>query len=179
VRFGLSRVFNRGTYDDSFLAALIFGGAGSMLFWLASSLYYDASGAFRDITSPPVTLWGEVRSRRVVGDDETGRSFYLTVDFEEFEVNSQIYAALAEGERVSMTYWPNTRIVASVERLPTRSYWPATVVQLAEAVCDGQDCSFALHDALLDAGHTELAEHFRKPEDPRQRSALIMILGRN
>jgi hypothetical protein len=27
---------------------------------------------------------------------------------------------------------------------------------------DGQDCAFALHDALLEAGHAELAEHFRE-----------------
>lgn len=40
-------------------------------------------------------------------------------------------------------------------------HWPATIVQLAEALYNGQDCSFALHDALLEAGHAELADHFR------------------
>jgi hypothetical protein len=29
---------------------------------------------------------------------------------------------------------------------------------------EGQDCSFALHDALLEAGHAELAEHFQKEQ---------------
>jgi hypothetical protein len=178
VRFGLSRIFNRGGYEDSFLAALIFGGAGGMLFWLASCLYSDACETFRDLRLPPVTLWGQVRSRRVVGNDETGRSFYLTVDSEEFEVNGQIYNALAEGERVSVTYWPNTRIVASVERMPPSTQWPATVVQLAQALCDGDDCSFALHDALLETGDTELAECFREPKHPERYRALTVILGK-
>jgi hypothetical protein len=28
----------------------------------------------------------------------------------------------------------------------------------------GEDCSFALRDALLEAGHPELAEHFTKEQ---------------
>src|SRR5262245_8209261 len=41
------------------------------------------------------------------------------------------------------------------------SCWPLAVVQLAESLYAGQDCAFALHDALLEAGLGELAEHFR------------------
>ncbi len=41
--------------------------------------------------------------------------------------------------------------------------WPANVVALAEAMAAGQDCWYALHDALLEAGHPDLAEHFRTP----------------
>jgi hypothetical protein len=41
--------------------------------------------------------------------------------------------------------------------------WPAAAVQIAEAVYDGQDVAFALHDALLEMGQEELAEHFRQP----------------
>jgi hypothetical protein len=34
------------------------------------------------------------------------------------------------------------------------------VMQLAESLYNGADCCFALHDALLEAGHPDLAEHF-------------------
>jgi hypothetical protein len=39
--------------------------------------------------------------------------------------------------------------------------WPASVVSLAEAVYNGADACFALHDALLEAGHPDLAAHFQ------------------
>jgi hypothetical protein len=42
--------------------------------------------------------------------------------------------------------------------------WPLSVVRLAASLYEGQDCSFALHDALLEAGHAELAEHFQKEQ---------------
>jgi len=42
--------------------------------------------------------------------------------------------------------------------------WPATVAQLAGAVDRGQPGSFALHAALLDAGHAELASHFESED---------------
>lgn len=38
--------------------------------------------------------------------------------------------------------------------------FPAPVVSLAESLYAGEDCAFALHDALLDAGQEELARHF-------------------
>ncbi|MBL8799615.1 MAG: hypothetical protein JNM56_37375, partial [Planctomycetia bacterium] len=44
---------------------------------------------------------------------------------------------------------------------PPRDDWPLTVCQLAEALQTGEDCAFALHDALLDMGRADLAEHFR------------------
>lgn len=40
--------------------------------------------------------------------------------------------------------------------------WPSTVVQLATSLNEGQDCRCALHNALLEAGHPQLAEHFHK-----------------
>jgi hypothetical protein len=39
---------------------------------------------------------------------------------------------------------------------------PATVCQLVVALDNGEACSFALHDALLEAGHADLAELFRE-----------------
>jgi hypothetical protein len=56
--------------------------------------------------------------------------------------------------------------------------WPAPVVKLAEAMYAGEDCSFALHDALLEAGHPELAEHFREKEHPKGCWVVDVILGK-
>jgi hypothetical protein len=39
--------------------------------------------------------------------------------------------------------------------------FPSSVIQLAGALYAGEDCAFALHDALLESGYPELAEHFR------------------
>lgn len=51
---------------------------------------------------------------------------------------------------------------------PAPDDWPSTVVQLARAFRNGEHCGFALHDALLDAGHAELAQHIRdEKEHPR------------
>src|SRR5262245_51614561 len=67
---------------------------------------------------------------------------------------------------------------------PFRSYslpvhWPSTVLHLVSALYNGQDCSFALHDALLEAGHAELAEHFSKEQwHPKGCWVLDLILGK-
>ncbi len=37
---------------------------------------------------------------------------------------------------------------------------PATVIELAQSLYDGEDCAFALHDSLLEEGQPGLAEHF-------------------
>jgi hypothetical protein len=58
--------------------------------------------------------------------------------------------------------------------------WPSTVVQLAESLCAGQDCAFALHDALLEAGHAELAEHSREEKShPQGCWAVDLVLGKS
>lgn len=44
---------------------------------------------------------------------------------------------------------------------PAPPSWPADVIRLAEALYHGADVAFALADALLEAGHPELAKHFR------------------
>jgi hypothetical protein len=72
----------------------------------------------------------------------------------------------------------NKPILAREEKFQTPAYWPTNVVQLAQAIHDGQDCAFALHDALLDAGQDELAKHFCESEHSDRRWALDLILGR-
>jgi hypothetical protein len=58
--------------------------------------------------------------------------------------------------------------------------WPPTIIQLADALYNGSDSGFALHDALLEAGHTDLAEHFRqKTSHPKGCWALDVILGKS
>jgi hypothetical protein len=47
---------------------------------------------------------------------------------------------------------------------PAPSTWPTSVVQLADALYRGEECRLPLSDALEEAGHAELAEHFRKEE---------------
>lgn len=64
--------------------------------------------------------------------------------------------------------------------LPAPLQLPSTVVQLAVALDGGSACAEALHDALLGAGHPELAEHFRDPNEchPKGCFALDFILSR-
>lgn len=45
---------------------------------------------------------------------------------------------------------------------PVPVSWPALVVDLAQQLYDGGDVRLVLHDALIDAGHSELAVHFRQ-----------------
>jgi hypothetical protein len=60
-----------------------------------------------------------------------------------------------------------------------REFVPTAVVQLAEAIYDGDDCAFALHDALLESGQTELAEHFRtEGGHPKGCHMLDSLLGK-
>jgi hypothetical protein len=59
------------------------------------------------------------------------------------------------------------------------SVLPPEVVQLATTLYRGEECAFALHDALEEAGRADLAEHFRDPDHPRGCWALDLILGRH
>lgn len=57
--------------------------------------------------------------------------------------------------------------------------WPATVTKLANALYNGENCGFALQDALLEAGHPELADHFREEQShPKGCWVLDAVLGR-
>lgn len=49
---------------------------------------------------------------------------------------------------------------------------PAVVERLAEAMYEGEDCAFALHDVLLDAGIVEMAGHFARCEKPAGQSPI-------
>jgi hypothetical protein len=63
---------------------------------------------------------------------------------------------------------------------PVVAHMPSTIVQLADSLHAGQDCAFALHDALLEAGHGELAEHFRQEQShPKGCWVLDLLLGKS
>jgi len=67
------------------------------------------------------------------------------------------------------------------EEVAATTAWPLAVVQLAESLYAGVDCAFALHDALLETGQTDVAqfaEHFRAAGHPKGCWALDMILGK-
>lgn len=62
---------------------------------------------------------------------------------------------------------------------PAPPSWPAGVVRLAEVVYQGADAAFALTDALLEAGHPELAEHFRQEQaHPKGCWVMDLLTGR-
>jgi hypothetical protein len=60
---------------------------------------------------------------------------------------------------------------------PALSSLPASVLNLAEALYGGQDCGFAVHDALLESGYPDLASHFQEERGhPKGCWALDQIL---
>ncbi|MBY0525942.1 MAG: hypothetical protein K2R98_21290 [Gemmataceae bacterium] len=75
--------------------------------------------------------------------------------------------------RVRRTYGPPPRIDRP------EVHWPEVVTRLAEAAASGVDCDFALHDALLEAGHPDLAACFRTSRNPASCWAIGHILGKS
>ena len=55
----------------------------------------------------------------------------------------------------------NSPLIGNPFRPPVKRATTPTITALAETLDTGEDCGFALHDALLEAGHADLAEHFR------------------
>lgn len=58
------------------------------------------------------------------------------------------------------------------------AFWSSSVAALAAALYDGEDCHYALADALMEAGHVELAEHFQESGHPKGCWAMDAILGK-
>lgn len=62
----------------------------------------------------------------------------------------------------------------------TPNHWSPSVVQLAQAMYEREDCWFALHDSLADAGHEELANHFQEGGwHPKGCWVVDLILGKS
>jgi hypothetical protein len=58
------------------------------------------------------------------------------------------------------------------------SVWSSQILDISAALYAGQDCAFALHDALLEAGREDLAQHFRANDHPKGCWVLDFILGK-
>ncbi|MBL8792847.1 MAG: hypothetical protein JNM56_02985 [Planctomycetia bacterium] len=62
---------------------------------------------------------------------------------------------------------------------PAPASWPSLVIDLAQQLYAGADVRLVLHDALLDAGHADLAEHFRQEAaHPKGCWVLDLVLGK-
>jgi hypothetical protein len=62
---------------------------------------------------------------------------------------------------------------------PAPASWPTLVGDLAQQLYDGADVRLILYDALLDAGHAELAEHFwGEAWHPKGCWVLDLVLGK-
>jgi hypothetical protein len=78
-----------------------------------------------------------------------------------------------------------TKLLSHVIGNPFRPFpappeWPSTVAELAHALYAGNDNRLILADALEEAGHQDLAEHFRKEEwHPKGCWVVDMILGKS
>jgi hypothetical protein len=97
-----------------------------------------------------------------------------------------VIEATASNARLQDTAWKRPIAVDFLRwgvEVPFRSFavpapWPATVVQLAEALHAGQDCAFALRDALHEAGYPDLAEQFGDKDHLKKTWPLELILGK-
>ncbi|OAI53024.1 hypothetical protein AYO44_16375 [Planctomycetaceae bacterium SCGC AG-212-F19] len=62
---------------------------------------------------------------------------------------------------------------------PTPASWPSAVVELAQALYVGHGDPLILADALEEAGHQDLAEHFRAEEwHPKGCWVVDLLLGK-
>jgi hypothetical protein len=94
-----------------------------------------------------------------------------------------ISSPLLEREVTGGRYWRGdaSRLFHHIVGDPFHPYaapaiWPEAVVALAKAIHRQGDCSFALHDALLDAGHPDLASHFREADEPHPAGCWVLDL---
>jgi hypothetical protein len=55
---------------------------------------------------------------------------------------------------------------------------PTNVLRLAEALYEGEACHLVLHDSLVEAGHSVLAEHFQEESHPKGCWALDLLLNK-
>ncbi|MBL8797174.1 MAG: serine/threonine protein kinase [Planctomycetia bacterium] len=57
---------------------------------------------------------------------------------------------------------------------PQTGPWSATVLELVQALRRGEDCQYALHDALIDQGHAELAVHFNRASGGHDQTCCVL-----
>jgi hypothetical protein len=94
-------------------------------------------------------------------------------------------AATRIARREDIAWAVQSSLLRDIFGNPFRPYpkppsWSSTVVQLAESLYQGNnDCRLPLSDALEEAGHVELADHFRKEEwHPKGCWVVDLVLGK-
>lgn len=122
---------------------------------------------------------------RLAVDDDTIGAALLAADVPEEE---KMCEALNEGRNADIVQQSEQIAISVLLRHivgnpfrpnPAPPFWPSSVVKLAEALYAGEDGSFALRDALLEAGHADLAGHFTEKDHPKGCWAVDFILGRS
>jgi len=187
---GGERICSPGSYPDAAWTNLLIDALRESAPWLLRKAVKDAADQSRSAKKrssrlePPmlklVIFPGEVSARKA--------SLFLTGDDDGRNPRLVIYRS-GSNARLHETAWKRP-IEVDFERYDVQfdqgkgarlaqANWPSTVVQLADALSNGQDCGFALHDALLEAGYPELAQHFRNEiEHPKGCWALDLLLGK-
>jgi len=165
----------------------------------AAEHYVSRQGFFkvRNEANQGKIAWDDRRLRTITSADEAISAAYLVganVDDARF-VHNNAYGHMVKaiGDNASPDRQEQAQNAAEGEAAvlawhiignPFRSItvpdsWPVTVVQLAEAIYNGEECGFALHDALLDSGQADLAQHFREQKQhPKGCWALDLLLGK-
>lgn len=186
---GAERICLSGSHPDAAWTNLLIERLRESAPWLLPRAVKDAAEKSRTAKKknrrlePPMLKFvifpGEVHARKaclfLTGDKDGGNPRFV-ID------------ATASNARLHETAWKRPVEVdfkrydvpfdQGKEARPAPSTWPSTVVQLADALSNGQDCGFALHDALLDTGYSQLAQHFQADKKhPKGCWALGLLLG--
>jgi hypothetical protein len=118
----------------------------------------------------------------IVADIDSSPGTYFVSEFQPMGGNGEtawvargtVMHAARSGENTDLY---TAELLGQVEPLSVTTAWPIAVVRLARALLQGQDCRMPLSDAIEEAGHSELAEHFRKEsQHPCTCFGLEMIL---
>jgi hypothetical protein len=176
-------------------------GAGKEAEWYTESLVSAAGGGFVLRAGESRLFDFRVRTSDALPEQDDDTDYYrwyvellpatysvwyrLKVDADYFDPDShwQLPDLERQAKEEQATVWLGEGTSNQLRLLrdyPVPDRWPASVVKLARALYAGEDCSFALRDALLETGHPELAEHFTKQQwHPKECCVLDLILGKS
>lgn len=98
-------------------------------------------------------------------DYEVISYYHVGSDYFDPDSHWQLPDLESQAQKLQATVWQGettSNRLPLIRSCPAPDRWPPDVVQLAEALAKGEDCAFALHDALEEAGYPELAAHFKQ-----------------
>lgn len=135
-----------------------------------------------DVFSAPATVtgtierWGLRGKDPIKGDEGT---YYVTIDSKEYEIARRDLDGVGAGQHVTLTYWPNSRIVAKVsDILPACGTSTASAIARAIVEERAYDRLPVLADALEEAGcrDAEILRRCRETGDPDECQRLLVTL---